>query len=100
VDVPVRLTTLGKAFLSRRRAWSVHLEFGIPVTLLSLQFSRALARGRASRPEPASRANLLAMLLRKRAAAHNAGAEDLEALLRDQIRWALPIERHLEDVTD
>ena len=31
------------------------------------------------------------MLLRKRATAHNVGAEDLEALLRDQIRWALPM---------
>ncbi|GAA0338963.1 hypothetical protein GCM10009087_56810 [Sphingomonas oligophenolica] len=44
----------------------------------------------AARP---SRASLLAALLEKRAAAHNAGAHDLEALLRDQIRWALPIER-------
>lgn len=41
--------------------------------------------------EPPSRAKLLAMLLRKRAAAHNAGAEELEALLRDQIRWSLPV---------
>lgn len=68
------------------------------MTLLSLQFSRALARGRVSRPEPASRADLLVSLLRKRAAAHNAGAEDLEALLRDQIRWALPIHREAEVV--
>jgi hypothetical protein len=62
------------------------------VTLLSLRLSRALAKGRAARA-PASRADLLASLLRKRAAAHNVGDRDLEALLRDQIRWALPIER-------
>jgi len=60
--------------------------------MLSLRLSRAVAQGRAvQRPE--SRAALLVTLLRKRAAAHNAGAHDLEALLRDQIRWALPIER-------
>jgi hypothetical protein len=35
----------------------------------------------------------LLTLLRKRAAAHNVGAEDLEAMLRDQIRWSLPIRR-------
>ena len=40
---------------------------------------------------PQSRAGLLAILLRKRATAHNVGADDLEALLRDQIRWALPM---------
>jgi len=34
---------------------------------------------------------LLVSLLRKRAAAHNAGAGELEALLRNQIRWALPM---------
>ena len=32
------------------------------------------------------------MLLRKRAAAHNVGAEELEALLRDQILWSLPMQ--------
>jgi hypothetical protein len=63
------------------------------VTLLSLKLSRALAKGRAAPPEPASRADLLHALLRKRAAAHNVGDENLESLLRDQIRWALPIER-------
>lgn len=65
--------------------------------MLSLRLSQALARGRAAPPQPQTRADLLATLLRKRAAAHNAGAEDLEALLRNQIRWALPIERELAD---
>lgn len=61
------------------------------MTMLSLKLSRALARGRHARPAPASRESLLVTLLRKRAAAHNSGAEDLEALLRDQIRWSLPM---------
>ena len=63
------------------------------MTMLSVKLSRALAKGRNAPPRPQNRAQLLAMLLRKRAAAHNAGARDLEALLRDQIRWALPIDR-------
>jgi len=64
--------------------------------MLSHRLSRALAKGRATPLLPQSRASLLATLLRKRATAHNAGAQELEALLRDQIRWALPIERHPE----
>jgi hypothetical protein len=64
--------------------------------MLSHRLSRALAQGRAAPAAPPSRASLLASLLRKRATAHNAGAEELEALLRDQIRWALPIIREPE----
>ena len=52
-----------------------------------------LQKGRAGPAAPPTRAELLATLLRKRAAAHNAGASELEALLRAQIRWSLPIER-------
>jgi hypothetical protein len=63
------------------------------MTMLSLRLSRAVAQGRAVQAPPENRAALLVTLLRKRAAAHNAGAHDLETLLRDQIRWALPIER-------
>lgn len=70
------------------------------MTKLSLQLSRALARGRAEPLPPPSRADLLVTLLRKRAAAHNVGADDLEKLLRDQIRWALPIEREPELAND
>jgi len=62
------------------------------MTKLSLSFTRALEKGRISRA-PATRADLLATLLRKRATAHGQGAEELEAMLRDQIRWSLPIER-------
>lgn len=67
------------------------------MTALSVRFSQALARGRKATPLPDSRATLLATLLRKRATAHMVGAEELEALLRDQIRWSLPIERPARD---
>ncbi len=63
------------------------------MTMLSLTLSKALAKGRSTPPRPQSREELLVTLLRKRAAAHNVGAEDLETLLRDQIRWALPMHR-------
>jgi hypothetical protein len=63
------------------------------MTLLSVKFARTLQRGRATPAPPPTRAGLLSILLRKRAAAHNVGAEDLEAMLRDQIRWSLPIRR-------
>lgn len=63
------------------------------MTLLSLRLTRALERGRAVPTLPPSRATLLHTLLRKRAAAHNAGAEELETMLRDQIRWSLPMQR-------
>lgn len=63
---------------------------------LSLILARATERGRIDRA-PATRATLLAGLLRKRAAASVHGAEDMERLLREQIRWSLPIERGDED---
>lgn len=63
------------------------------MTMLSHRFSRALAQGRARPAEPPSRASLLATLLQKRATAHQMGADELELLLRDQIRWSLPIVR-------
>lgn len=59
---------------------------------LSLTLARALEKGRIARP-PATRATVLSALLRKRATAHGQGAKDLEAMLREQILWALPIER-------
>ena len=62
------------------------------MTMLSARLSRALGRGRA-RHTPDTRARLLETLLRKRATAHNVGDAELEALLRDQIRWSLPVER-------
>lgn len=61
------------------------------MTALSVQFAKALSRGRAARA-PDSRASLLAALLRKRATAQSIGAAELESLLREQIRWALPMQ--------
>ena len=61
------------------------------MTMLSLRLSRALSGGRATPKPPADRASLLVTLLRKRAAAPNTGADELEAMLRDQILWALPM---------
>ena len=68
------------------------------MTLLSLKLSRAVQNGRRTVAPPPTRADLLVSLLRKRAAAHNVGAGELEAMLRDQIRWSLPIERAGEAV--
>ncbi len=61
-----------------------------PVTSLSMRFSKAVAAGRHAPPPPATRERLLVTLLRKRAAAQNVGAEELERLLRAQILWSLP----------
>jgi hypothetical protein len=66
------------------------------MTMLSVQFARTLQRGRAEPAPPPTRAGLLLTLLKKRAVAHNIGAEDLEAMLRDQIRWALPMRRGID----
>jgi hypothetical protein len=60
------------------------------MSLLALKFSQALENGRRSAPLPDTRERLLVSLLRKRATAQAIGAEDLEAMLRDQIRWAMP----------
>jgi len=58
---------------------------------LSFMLSRALAKGRAGKGVPRSRAEILAALLRKRAEAHRQGLSEQEQKLRDQIKWALPI---------
>lgn len=60
------------------------------MSLLSVRFAKALAAGRRSPALPDTRERLLVTLLRKRAAAQVAGADELEDLLRAQIRWALP----------
>jgi hypothetical protein len=62
------------------------------MTMLSAKLSQALAKGRRGAPPP-TRPRVLEALLRKRAAAHATGDEELESLLRDQIRWALPVEK-------
>ena len=61
------------------------------MTIFSVKFSQALSQGRRSERPVVSRESLLATLLRKRATAHSLGAAELETLLRDQIRWALPM---------
>ena len=60
---------------------------------LSFKLSRALANGRADKGVPKNRAEVLLALLRKRAAAHRLGQREQEKRLRDQITWALPIEK-------
>lgn len=59
---------------------------------LSYHLAKAAASGR-SQPRPGSREEILARLLMKRAAAYRAGLRDLEAKLRDQIAWSLPMRR-------
>ena len=67
------------------------------MTDLSFMLSRAVARGRADRGVPKSRQNILLGLLNKRAEAHRQGLHDQERMLREQIRWALPV-NEAEDV--
>ena len=54
--------------------------------------SSLVSSGRAAKGVPTSREEVLAALLRKRAAAWQGGLADLEAKLRSQILWSLPIE--------
>jgi hypothetical protein len=56
---------------------------------LSFRLSKALETGRAERQ--LTRERILLDLLNKRAAARQAGLAELEAQLREQIRWALPV---------
>ena len=63
---------------------------------LSYRLAKAVSDGRASRGRPSSREEVLSRLLMKRAMAHQAGLRDLEAALRGQIAWALPV-RNGED---
>ena len=68
------------------------------MSLLAIRFSDALARGRRATMPIATRETLLYSLLKKRAAAANAGADELEAMLRTQIRWSLPTQYGDEDM--
>lgn len=52
-----------------------------------------VSAGRAGKGVPASREEVLEALLRKRAAAWRGGMDDLEAKLRNQILWSLPVEK-------
>jgi hypothetical protein len=68
-----------------------------PMSRLSFTLSKALARGRRGGGRPGSREEVLARLLMKRAAARRAGLEDLEAQLREQIVWSLPVQKPADD---
>lgn len=67
------------------------------MTSLSYRLAKALATGRSIRWRPVNREEVLARLLVKRAEAHQAGLGDLEARLRQQISWSLPIYRPGEE---
>jgi hypothetical protein len=60
------------------------------MSLLSLRLSRAVERGRSQASPPPSRQQILVSLLTKRAVASRMGATELEAQLREQIRWSMP----------
>jgi hypothetical protein len=60
---------------------------------LSYRLSKALSDSRRTKWRPSTREEVLAKLLVKRAAAHRAGLKELEASLRQQIRWALPMRK-------
>ena len=58
--------------------------------------SSLVSAGRAGKGVPASRSEVLAALLRKRAAAWRSGLSELEARLRNQILWSLPVETPID----
>jgi hypothetical protein len=60
---------------------------------LSYRLAKAVSDGRAERGRPSSREEILSRLLMKRATAHRAGLRELEAALRGQIAWALPVRK-------
>jgi hypothetical protein len=62
---------------------------------LALRLAKALTDSRKLRWKPDTREQVLARLLVKRAEAKAAGLDGLEAQLRQQIRWALPM-HHVE----
>ena len=67
---------------------------------LSYRLSKAVSEGRSAKGRPVSREEVLARLLKKRAVAHQAGLHSLEAALREQIAWALPVQNGEADATD
>lgn len=59
---------------------------------LSYRLSQAVSAGRKNHGAPDNRETVLLRLLKKRAAAHRAGLDDLEQIMRDQIEWSLPVQ--------
>jgi hypothetical protein len=64
---------------------------------LSVRLAKALSDSRKLRWRPVNREQVLARLLVKRAEARQAGLDDLEERLRQQIRWSLPMHHPVED---
>lgn len=67
---------------------------------LAARLSKALNDSRSLRWRPENREQVLARLLVKRAEAQEAGLDKLEADLRQQIRWALPMRWVHDPATD
>ena len=67
------------------------------MTDLSFTLAKALSTGRAQSGRPHSREEVLLRLLRKRAVAQREGLDGQEAALREQIRWALPMQKIEEE---
>ena len=57
------------------------------------RLARAISEGRRLRWRPQNREQVLERLLVKRAEARQAGLEELEKSLREQIAWSLPVRR-------
>jgi hypothetical protein len=64
---------------------------------LSFRLHKAMSSGRQLRWRPDSREEVLARLLVRRADAQRAGLDELEATLRQQIKWALPMRSGEDD---
>ena len=67
---------------------------------LSSRLHKAVSSGRQLKWRPESREQVLARLLVKRADAQQAGLDELEAALRRQIMWSLPMRRGEDDAKD
>jgi hypothetical protein len=63
------------------------------MSLIGLRFAKALENGRRGPAPCLTRERVLVSLLAKRAMAAQLGADDMEAMLRSQIRWSLPMHR-------
>ncbi len=61
------------------------------MSLIGIRFARALQSGRKDAAASLTRERVLVSLLNKRAVAAQMGADDMEAMLRAQIRWSLPM---------
>ena len=70
------------------------------MSILSSRLGKAISSGRQLRWRPESREQVLARLLVKRADAQQAGLGELEASLRQQIMWSLPMHRSGDDAKD